>query len=469
MKRWIAACALVATAAAAQTTAPPKENFVALEGPLLALTHVEVFDGTGAAPLKDATILVRDGRIAAFGAFADVKVPAEAKVVDLSGHSITPGLVMLHEHMFYPLVQGSYGAMFETFPKLYLAGGATTVRTGGSMSPYADINVAHEIAEGKRPGPDMDVTAPFLDGPSPFLQDFRIRSPEQAREMVRYWASAGATSYKGYMSLSRAQLGAIVDEAHKGKRKVTAHLCGVTYREAADLGIDNLEHGFLASTDFVKDKKPDECPNPLAARASFDTLAVDAPEMKALQKHLIERKVALTSTLTVFETFASGRPIAPPEALELLIPQLRESYVARWSQIQAMKDNVWTRILPKEMAWEKQFVEAGGLLVAGTDPTGYGGVVPGFSNVRQVELLEEAGFTRAQALRIGTLNGAIYLGRDKDIGSIAAGKRADLVLYKGSLSTDPAALRQIVWTMKAGTAYDSKKLLASLKGKVGFQ
>ena len=114
MKRWIAACALVATAAAAQTTAPPKENFVALEGPLLALTHVEVFDGTGAAPLKDATILVRDGRIAAFGAFADVKVPAEAKVVDLSGHSITPGLVMLHEHMFYPLVQGSYGAMFET-------------------------------------------------------------------------------------------------------------------------------------------------------------------------------------------------------------------------------------------------------------------------------------------------------------------------------------------------------------------
>lgn len=468
MKLAFAALGLLATAALAQAPAP-KETFVALEGALLALTHVEVFDGTGAAPLKDATIVVKEGRIVAVGAFADVKVPADAKVIDLSGHSVSPGFVMLHEHMFYPLVQGSYGAMFETFPKLYLAGGATTVRTGGSMSPYADINVANEIAAGTRPGPDMDVTAPFLDGPSPFLQDFRIRTPEQAREMVRYWASAGATSYKGYMSLNRAQLGAIVDEAHKGKRKVTAHLCGVTYREAADLGIDNLEHGFLASTDFVKDKKPDECPNPLAARASFDALAVDAPEMKALQRHLIERKVALTSTLTVFETFASGRPIAPPEALDLLIPQLRESYVARWSQIQAMKDNVWTRILPKEMAWEKQFVDAGGLLVAGTDPTGYGGVVPGFSNVRQIELLEEAGFTRAQALRIGTLNGAIYLGRDKDIGSIAAGKRADLVLFKGSLAMDPLALRQIVWTMKAGTAYDSKKLLASLKGKVGFQ
>ena len=469
MRRTWALLALLASLDIAAQAPAPKETFVALEGPVLALTHLEVFDGTGAPALRDATIVIRDGRILAIGTGAAVKIPSDAKVVDLAGHSVSPGFVMLHEHMFYPVAPGSYGALYESFPKLYLAGGATTVRTGGSMSPYADINIAHEIAEGKRPGPDMDVTAPFLDGPSPFLQDFRIRNPEQAREMVRYWASAGATSYKGYMGLNRAQLGAIVDEAHKGKRKVTAHLCAVTYREAADLGIDNLEHGFLASTDFVADKKADECPNPLAARGSFDTLALDDPRMKALQRHLIDRKVTLTSTLTVFETFASGRPIAPPEALDLLVPQLRESYVARWSQIQAMKDNVWTRILPKEMAWEKQFVDAGGLLVAGTDPTGYGGVIPGYSNVRQVELLEEAGFTRAQALRIATLNGAVYLGRDKDVGSLAEGKRADLVLYKGSLSTDPAALRQIVWTMKAGTAYDSKKLLASLKGKVGFQ
>ena len=470
MRSILAALALLLPfASAAQAPAAPKENFVALEGPVLALTHGEVFDGTGAPPMRDATIVVRDGRIHAWGPGNVVILPVDAKVVDLTGHSMTPGFVMLHEHMFYPLVQGSYGAMFETFPKLYLAGGATTVRTAGSMSPYADINVAQEIAEGKRPGPDMDVTAPFLDGPSPFLQDFRIRSPQQAREMVRYWASAGTTSYKGYMGLTRAQLGAIIDEAHKGKRKVTAHLCAVTYREAADLGIDNLEHGFLAATDFVAGKRPDACPTPVELRTSFDKLAVDDPAMKALQRHLIGKKVALTSTLTVFETFATGRPVAPPEALELLIPQLRESYLSRWSQIAGQKDNVWARILPKAMAWEKQFSDAGGLLVAGTDPTGYGGVIPGYSNVRQVELLEEAGFPRVQALRVATLNGAIYLGRDAEVGSVAEGKRADLVLYKGSLSEDPKALRNIVWTMKAGVAYDSAKLLASLKGRVGFQ
>ncbi len=468
MNKTLAALALAPALAAAQAPAKP-ETFVAFDDPVTALTHVEVFVGTGGPVLRDATIVIRDKRIAAIGPSAAVRVPKEARVHDLTGHSVSPGFVMVHEHMFYPVAAGAYGALFESFPKLYLAGGATTVRTAGSMSPYADINVAHEIAEGQRIGPDMDVTAPFLDGPSPFLQDFRIRSPEQARDMVRYWASAGATSYKGYMSLTRAQLGAIIDEAHKLKRKVTAHLCAVTYREAAELGIDNLEHGFLAATDFVAEKKPDECPNPLAARASLEKLPVDDPAIVELTRHLVDRKVALTSTLTIFETFTPGRPIAPPEALELLVPQLREAYLARWSQLAAQKENAWTRIFPKAMAWEKRFVEAGGLLVAGTDPTGYGGVVPGFSNVRQVELLEEAGFTRAQALKIATLNGATFLGREGEVGSVEAGKRADLVLYKGSLADDPQTLRRIVWTVKAGKAYDSKKLLESLKGKVGFQ
>lgn len=467
MRRTVAAL-LAFAAAVAGARAPKPETFVVFDDPVIALTHVEVFDGTGRPALRDATIVIRDRRIAAIGPARAVNVPPDAKVHDLKGHSVAPGWVMVHEHMFYPVAAGAYGALFESFPKLYLAGGATTVRTGGSMGPYADINLAQEIGEGKRIGPDMDPTAPFLDGPSPFMQDFRIRTPEQAREMVRYWSAAGATSYKGYMSLDRAQLGAIVDEAHKLKRKVTAHLCGVTYREAADLGIDNLEHGFLAATDFVAEKKPDECPNPLAQRGSLEKLPVDDPAIKALTRHLVERKVALTSTLTVFETFTPGRPIAPPEALELLVPQLRDAYVSRWSQIAAQKESPWSKIFPKAMAWEKAFVEAGGLLVAGTDPTGYGGVIPGFSNVRQVELLEEAGFPRAQAIRIATLNGATFLGRDAEVGSLEDGKRADLVLYQGSLADDPLAIRRVVWTMKAGTAYDSKKIRASLKGQVGF-
>ncbi|HEY9104311.1 amidohydrolase family protein, partial [Chitinimonas sp.] len=215
-------------------------------------------------------------------------------------------------------------------------------------------------------------------------------------------------------------------------------------------------------------KPADTCPNGDTVPKSLNALTVDSPEMQALQQHLLERKVALTSTLTIFETFASGRPIAPQGALDLLMPQLKEMYLSRWSAIAAQPGNVWSALLPKEMAWEKQFFDAGGLLVAGTDPTGYGGVVPGYSNVRQIELLEEAGLSRAQALQVATLNGARYLGREQEIGSVAVGKRADLVLFQGSLADEPASLRRIVWTMKAGVAYDAAKIRAAYKGKVGL-
>jgi enamidase len=497
-RRWFLAlaCALAANAGAAPASAPasapaaapgasaatasgavPKSaaDFVAFAWPVVALTHVELWDGTGAAPIPDATIVVRAGRIAALGPAASVPIPADAVVQDLAGHSVTPGFVMVHEHLFYPLNRGSYGAMFNTFPALYLAGGATTIRTAGSMSPYADLNLEKDIVAGRAIGPDMDVTAPFFNGEEPFvMQVQRIGSDRQARDMVAYWASEGATSYKGYMTLKKPQLDVLVQEAHKRHQKVTAHLCGVTYREAVDLGIDNLEHGFLVASDFVRDKSPDECPLGGRVEAALNALAVDSPEMRALQRHVIDHHVAITSTLTIFETFTPGRPIAPQGALELLIPELRDNYLGRWSALQQAgqqgpRDKTWIELFPKEMAWERRFVAAGGLLLAGTDPTGYGGVVPGYSNVREIELLEEAGFTRAQALRIACLNGAIFLGRQADVGSLEPGKRADIVLYKGSLEREPLALRDIVWTMKAGVAWDRARLLAANKGKVGLE
>ncbi|MBV8658399.1 MAG: amidohydrolase family protein [Burkholderiales bacterium] len=446
------------------------DAYIAFKPPVLALTHVEVLDGTGAPAQKDMTVVVRNGRIEALGPFAKVKVPKDAEVKDLHGKSLSPGYVMLHEHTFYPIAYYAYGAMFKSFPHLYLAGGATTIRTAGSMSPYADLNIKRDIESGANIGPDIDVSAPFLNGLTPFVMQMqRITSPGQARQMVSYWAGEGATSYKAYMHLTKAELGAIVTEAHAHGQKVTGHLCSITYREAVDLGIDDLEHGFFTATDFVKDKKPDQCPDGKALDDSLDALPVDSSEMRDLQAYLIDKKVALTSTLTVFETFAAGRPIAPQGALDLLMPQLKEMYLSRWASIAAKKSNVFTTLLPKEMAWEKQFFDAGGLLLAGTDPTGYGGVVPGFSNVRQIELLEEAGLTRPQAMRVSTLNGAIYLGRDKDIGSVEVGKRADFVVYDGSLSEDKDALKRIVWTIKAGVGYDSAKLRAAYLGKVGLQ
>ena len=472
MRRVRVACAAFA-AFASQAFAQTAEidRVTLFSADTLLLRNVQLFDGRGAAPRDAQAVLIRAGRIVAVGDDASVAAPEGAVVKDLQGAAVMPGFVLMHEHLFYPLEGDTYGSMIRSFPPLYLAGGVTTLRTAGSMTPYADLNAARDIASGDTAGPDIDVTAPFLNGESKlrFLTDVkRIRSPKDADRMVRYWADEGATSYKGYMHLTRAQLAAVVTAAHARDAKVTAHLCSITYREAVDVGIDNLEHGFLVSSDFVPGRKPDVCPAGAAVPNSLDQLAVDDPGMRALQRHLIDRHVAITSTLTIFETFANGRPMAPQGALDLLIPQLREQYVTRYAAIQRGGPNVWTRLLPKAMAWEKQFSDAGGLLTAGTDPTGYGGVVAGFSSTRQLELLVEAGFEVGQAVQVMTFNGATYLGRQADVGSVEPGKRADLVVFAAPV-VDGKRLPSIAWTMKAGRAFDREKILSMWKGHVGLQ
>ncbi len=414
------------------------------------------------------TLVSDHGRIAALGPSARVRIPAGATVVDLRGKTLLPGFVMVHEHLFYPLGEGNYDGLLNSFPALYLAGGTTTARTGGTVSPDGDINLAAAIARGEAIGPDLDVTAPYLNGPGqPIYKMHILKDAADATRTVNYWAAEGATSFKAYMTLSRDELAAAIAAAHAHGLKITGHLCSVTYREAAERGIDNLEHGFAAMTDFVPDKKPDVCPDHTIA--SLQNLDVNGKEIKALIAFLIAHHVALTPTLTVFETFTPGRPKAPEAALALLIPQLRSAYEAGWTATQTQDRNkIYAAVFPKLMKLEKMFADAGGTLLAGTDPTGYGGVIPGFSGKREIELLVEAGFSFPAALRIATLNGARYLGRDAAVGSLAVGKRADLVVVDGDPARDAAALERIPLVFKNGIGYRSDMIFDSFRGKVGL-
>lgn len=453
----------------AQQPGPQVAPFIAVNAPVVALTHARVMDGSGAPTQDDRTVIIRDGRIAEVGAVGAVAVPADAEVHDLSGQTLLPGFVMLHEHLFYPAGGGGmYNELGYSFPRLYLAGGVTTARTAGSIVPYADLNLARGIEERRIPGPDLDVTGPYLNGPGlPIPAVHVLTGPADARSMVRYWADQGVTSFKAYMHISRDELAAAIDEAHQRGLKVTGHLCSVTYREAADLGIDDLEHGFLAATDFAPGKEPDICPQ--NGQASLLDVDLEGEEFRELVQHLVERNVAVTSTLTVFETFTPGRPPASAGALDAMAAEPRDSYLRGRAQLAVAQDSPWARLFPKAMAMEKAFAEAGGLLVVGTDPTGYGGVVAGFSNQRALELLVESGFTPEQAVRIATLNGARYLGRDGEIGTVAAGKRADLVVVDGDPSTDITAVRHVRMVFKAGIGYDSAKLVEATRGMVGLR
>ena len=441
--------------------------YIAVDTPVVALTHARVIDGTGAPARDDQTLIIRDGAIAAVGDARSVTVPAGAQVIDLTGKSVLPGLVMVHEHLFYPTGPGVYGNLDESFTRLYLAGGVTSMRTGGNMNGFADFGIKRDIDAGRKAGPWLDATAPYLEGPGLGLdQVHELTGADDARRMVAFWADAGATSFKSYMHITRAELGAVVEEAHKRGLKVTGHLCSVTYREAAALGIDDLEHGFFASTDFVADKKADECPSQNAVQAALAAVDPNGEVVRSLIAELVRRHVALTSTLTIFETFLPGRPLPP--GLDVLEPQLRAQFEQRHAAVARTASSPYTSLYPKAAAMELAFARAGGLLLVGTDPTGGGGVIPGYSNQHALELLVESGFTPLEAIRIGTLNGATYLGRSDRVGSIALGKQADLVVVAGDPASRIGDVRNVQLVFKQGVGYDPAKLIDSVRGKVGL-
>ncbi|MBS1919755.1 MAG: amidohydrolase family protein [Bacteroidetes bacterium] len=451
----------------AQQFSDAVKQFISVNSDTLALLHAKIIDGTGGPSKPDQTILIINGKIAKVG--NSIPVPGNAKTIDCSGKTVIPGMIMMHEHLFYGEYQPPYYlglAMPSSFPKLYLAGGVTTMRTTGSVEPQTDLNIRNDINSGKMIGPNLDVTGPYIEREGiPIPEMLYIKSPEDAAKEVNYWADMGCSSFKLYMDLTRADAKAAIDAAHKRGIKITGHLCSITFREAADLGIDNLEHGFYVSSDFEKDKKEDQCNN----RAQFISmlqLPENSEEMKSLAQYLIKKNVAITSTLPVFLP-ATGYEIFPGGGGEALVSQIKEKIEKEYSEY-VNKDSIATVMLKKEMFWEKQFVDMGGRLLAGIDPTGAGRVIPGYADRIVPELLMEAGFTLTQAIKICSLNAAEYLGKQNEIGTINVGKRADLVLINGDPEKNISDIRNTEIVFKNGVGFDSKKIFESVKEKVGL-
>jgi imidazolonepropionase-like amidohydrolase len=457
------------------------QQFVRVQAPKVVLTHVRIIDGTGAPAVDDQNVVVEGGKITAIQKGADVTATEGVTILDLRGYTVMPGIVGMHNHLFY-IVRPNLDSkrhfdppllvpqMTFSAPRLYLASGVTTMRTTGSVETYADLNLKHDIDVGKLPGPHIDVTGPYLEGStSYFIQMPHLTSADDARQTVEYWAGQGVTSFKAYMNITRAELKAAIDAAHKRGLKVTGHLCSISYKEAAELGIDDLEHGFFVNTQLDPDKKPEVC----SASAGEETLARMDPnsaEAKDLINTLVTHHVAVTSTLPVFEgDLGAGRPPLRQQALDAMSPQAREDFfLLRQRPASAPAPKIDPAMLwQHDVGLERAFVAAGGLLLSGPDPTGRGDVLPGFGDQRGIELLVEAGFSPVEAIKIATLNGAIYMGRDKEIGSVSTGKNADLVVIKGDPSKQISDIENVEFVFKDGVGYDSRKLLDSVRGRYG--
>ena len=457
---------LLALAQRPDSLAASVREYVSVDTSLLALTHVLLVDGTGGPPKPDQTIVLRGGKIALVGPSASVRIPPGARTMDLTGSTVIPGLVGMHDHLFYTAAGGRAVQMSYTGPRLYLGSGVTTIRTTGSRSAYAEINLKDAIDHGFTPGPRIHITAPYITGAQGGGAMAIVASPEAARRFVAYWGAEGATWIKAYTDIRRAELGAAIQEAHKRGMKVTGHLCSVSFQEAVALGIDNLEHGMLTASDFDAGKTADACP--MTLMASVGQADPRGGVAQATIRSLVQNKVSMTSTLAVYEPFVANRPTKDERVLQAMAPEVRAVYMRTRQQIDSSGAGfVPLQAFKNAMAFDRAFVEAGGLLAAGVDPTGIGGALAGFGDQRNYELFIEAGFTPAQAVQIMSANGAKILGVADRLGTVEPGKLADLVVLRGDLTADPTVIRNTTIVFKDGVGYDSAKLLASVQGRVG--
>ena len=462
---WMVAATFATTLSAQR----PVENsaadgYATVTAETVALTGVTLIDGTGEPARRGQTVVISGNRIAAVGPDGTVDIPNGAQIMDLAGHTVIPGMVGLHNHLFYTAAGGRSAQLTYSAPRLYLGSGVTTVRTTGSRQPYAELNLRAEIEAGRAPGPRIHITAPYITAGGGISGMTMLESPEQARRFVRYWAAEGATWLKAYTNIRTEELSAVIDEAHKQGIKVTGHLCSVSFTEAVGLGIDNIEHGLATNSDYSPGRGQDECPQTLWNDAV--SIDVNGPEARKTFQTMIDAGVAMTSTLAVYELFIQGRPTRDARSLDAMAPAVRQDYLAQKAQIDEI-GRAEADFLTA-MAYEKAFYDAGGLLAAGVDPTGNGGALPGYGDQRNYELLSEGGFAPHEVVQVISANGARVLDLFDDLGTVEAGKIADLVVMSGDLTADPSVIRNVTVVFKDGVGYDSVKMLEDVRGRVGI-
>jgi imidazolonepropionase-like amidohydrolase len=372
----------------------------------------------------------------------------------------------MHDHLFYQLEPGGATSVVpaqRTFAMLYLASGVTTIRTAGTLDLDADARIKRQIDAGEEPGPKVHLTGAYLQATT------AAPDPDGIARQVATDADRGATSFKAYTTLRASELKAAITAAHDRGLTITGHLCAVGFREAAALGIDNLEHGIAVDTEFYAGKRPDECPDQWKA---FEALLRMKPGDSRIQQTidvLVRDGVAVTSTLAVFEAYAIDESDIDPRVPVLVSARLRDTFQAardRRRDGQKAGQSWYAGVLRQEMAFERAFVRAGGKLLAGADPTGWGGIVAGYGDQRGLELLVSAGFSPEESIAIATSNGARFL-HDRTVGSIAEGLQADLVVLQGNPSRDIRDVRNVELVFKDGVAYDPERLVAAAAGTLG--
>jgi imidazolonepropionase-like amidohydrolase len=455
--------------------------------PLLAAAAIVVrgvtlIDGTGAAPRPDSSVVIREGRITAVGNAGEIETPPGAQVLDGRGKFLVPGYTDMHAHVTYLEWKGngrerSKGVFdrktSEKALKLLLAYGVTTARN--PAAPALDgVRLRDDIDNGRLVGPRVYTAGDILDTTGPFNGLTRpVSTAEDVRREIARQARIGVNYIELYANLPPELVAIAIEEAHSRRLKVLGHLQATSWTEAAGLEID----GLCDAADWSEQELPPgkretyrrdvAARGPMKARLTWlELVDPKGPEIRVMVEALVRHHVAVDPTLLASATKLRGddREYLVSPDLALAPAPMRASF----ARLSPVRD--WTRAdfrrghaaMEKMLALVKLYFDSGVLLTVGSDePNPW--IVPGPSLHREMALLVQAGIPRGEVLKMATSNAAKALGIEAESGTIAPGKRADLIL----LSEDPTAeisnTDDIVWVMKDGVRYDPKKLLSEAR------
>jgi len=425
--------------------------------PTLALVGGSVIDGTGAPP-REATVLIRGDRIEAVG--TEVQVPRSAEVVDIQGMTVIPGLMDLHGHMY-----GLGRNQFEAYTALFLAGGVTTVFSPGDFDPEGMTELRDRIMRGETVGPTVLTAGPYFDHDPSMVGWIRgVGSVEEALAKFEAWKDR-IDAVKVYTNITEGELGALAGAAHANGLKMTGHLGGqVTTLRAIELGIDGLEHGLFAVAEVTDAGQEDPLAEQYCALAAVD---LDGQVVENLVRAIVEEGVWVTPTIVTLQSIHPDfQP--PTEAwLDYLSPELGEWMAQMPAYLDAEGPACLDEALSRQLEFVRRIHEAGGLVVTGTDPVSPK-VVPGYGLHAELANLVKAGFTPLEAITAATRDGAVALGLTGEVGTVEAGKRADLVVVQGDPSSDITTIGNTVWVYRAGVRYDPAALREAARGMIGL-
>lgn len=464
-KRLLAALGLLAlvgaTPAAVQSPAPTQ----ALQSGDIVITGGRLFDAVGDTLRPNTGIVIRRGLLMEVGANLAGRDVSAAQVVRLADdETVMPGLFDLHAHYAVDLFGAGRVDEYTANPLIFLGNGVTSTFPAGEIDPEGMMAARRRIERGESIGPRIMSSGPYFGSARPGWKT-ADETPDQIRKEVDEWAARGVMGFKA-KGIQPAQLEALIAEAHRYGLTVTGHLDSgfrnsVNPRDAIGMGIDRIEH-FMGGDAIV---------GTAGAYTSLESLDVTRPEVGKIIDLYRARRVFFDATLSTYGAWYADKDtrVYTPwtDEMAMLTPRARE--VVEGALKTRRSNEQFHRIYDVKLKEIKRFYDAGGsaLITSGTDMPSWGEFFSGFSTHRELQAFVVAGIPPAAALKFATINAAHAMGVSDKLGTVEAGKFADLAIVRGNPLVDISTTHNVTRVMVRGQIYDAKQLLDKAKGTLG--